>query len=1070
MKASKTSKANGVGAGRKTSASSKAVSILLSLAMCPMLVPTAAFATEDGTQPGAAATTQAQNQTDGKNDTASAFTGEQLESVDSAASNEAQAMDGAASAQSSDNQEGDAESEAIARIEGASYATLQAAIMAAKVGQTVELLADATEDITVEAGKNLTIDLNDKTLTKSGSGMAAIIVAAGATVTIKNGNVVGNSSNYTIQNNGTTILEDVTATAGNIGASMLDNWGTLTVNGGIYTGGLNTLKSEEGSSLKITGGKFVSEYAPKYDITGVVLAYGTTIIEGGDFIQNSTSTGSRVIVTGIVEGYSSITYVVSGTFTSKGGAIFHGLGKATSANFEVSGGLFNKQITEGFCSDGYIPTSTKNADGFYSVKQGSYVASVGSKKYETVNDAIRLAAKDKTVKLLSNVVEDVVVSDAKNVTLDLNGFKLVNVSDHTITNNGILTIMDSGAEKTGIVDNVTHAKGALVNNGTVILKGGTFERSAEAGTLKPYSNGGNSWYTVQNAGTMTIEDGTTINNSGGYSSNVCNKDDSNATLAINGGVLVGGVNAVKNGSNTTLTINGGDFSNTSQYVIMNWSRATIAGGNFSASGSAPYVLFTSSYGADADNLEVTGGVFAGSDKMIRNYYDSTNRGNAAVSGGSFAAEVPSDCCAEGYVCVKNLDGTYSVVVKGEESKSDEGKASGSVATSGVTVAQDEQKDLADAAVKAAESVKDVQVAEGASEASIGGITVDTSAAGKAAEIKKVVEEAAGDNVSVDVKLVVRADQNVKVDDAITKAAPNSNAIPFALSVDMVTEVKNSDGDVTASTTVPVKQTASEIAVAITVDPDSIQGKSVSVARVHDGKVDTIIPDSVDTENGTVVFKTSKFSNYAVLASAKSADLKDYTVDGVRQSVNPADFGYGDDYVFAGWYRNADFSEPYATTDTSGTAYPKFVKVSDLITFKGGSLRMDLGDAAELTYLRFGYTMAIPEGATFVENGWYYKKVTVIQDADVRFVAYNNVLNNDGSVTANLVFNRVGRDYYGTEFNEKAFVEYTTADGTVVEVVENGYQTRSVDQVAQAILNHPMANQQEKDYAQKIINA
>ena len=62
---------------------------------------------------------------------------------------------------------------------------------------------------------------------------------------------------------------------------MIDNWGTLTINSGTYTGGLNTVKSEEGSKLTITGGKFVSDYAPKYNITGTILVYGDTIITGG---------------------------------------------------------------------------------------------------------------------------------------------------------------------------------------------------------------------------------------------------------------------------------------------------------------------------------------------------------------------------------------------------------------------------------------------------------------------------------------------------------------------------------------------------------------------------------------------------------------------------------------------------------------------------------------------------------------------------------------------------------------------------------------------------------------------
>ena len=46
----------------------------------------------------------------------------------------------------------------------------------------------------------------------------------------------------------------------------------------------------------------------------------------------------------------------------------------------------------------------------------------------------------------------------------------------------------------------------------------------------------------------------------------------------------------------------------------------------------------------------------------------------------------------------------------------------------------------------------------------------------------------------------------------------------------------------------------------------------------------------------------------------------------------------------------------------------------------------------------------------------------------------------------------------------------TADGTTVEAVESDYQTRSVGEVADAILKHPMASNSEKEYALKIKSA
>ena len=324
------------------------------------------------------------------------------------------------------------EGQYVAEVNGAKYATLAEAIDAAQDGQTVRLLADATEDVVIS--KSITLDLGGKTLTNTNVGKATISVQSG-TVTVKNGNVVGGNDYYNIEvtkgSNANLTLTDVAATAGNTGSSMIDNWGTLTITSGTYTGGLNVVKSEEGSVLNISGGTFTRETAPRWGITGTVLVYGTTTITGGTFNEKSTSTNARVVVTGRVNGYTSITYVKGGTFNGNGNNVFHHLSPAQADDsFEVSGGTFNKSIPDYYCADGFIPT--KNAAGTYGVKEGHYVAAVGSKKYETLADAIRLAAKGKTVKLLADVADCGILTISKNITLDGGG--------HTISGNSSISV------------------------------------------------------------------------------------------------------------------------------------------------------------------------------------------------------------------------------------------------------------------------------------------------------------------------------------------------------------------------------------------------------------------------------------------------------------------------------------------------------------------------------------------------------------------------------------------------------------------------------------------------------
>ena len=391
----------------------------------------------------------------------------------------------------------------VAEIGSQGYESLQEAVAAAEDGQTVTLLADAAEDVVIS--KSITLDLGGKTLTNTNVGKATISVQSG-TVTVKNGNVVGGNDYYNIEakKDANLTLTDVTATAGNTGSSMIDNWGTLTITSGTYTGGLNVVKSEEDSKLTITGGTFELSYATN-GYTGVIFAYGDTTISGGEFIQSLTTTGRwnhpTVVLTGVVEGHTAITRVTGGHFVNKmsGESIFHGVGKATSDNFKVSGGTFNKSIPDAYCADGFIPT--KNADGTYGVKEGQYVAEIGSKKYETLADAIRLATKGKTVRLLADVEQNTQLTINKSITLDLNGKTIRNTVDIwgdkanailsitngakvTITGNGTIDAKENDCYTINVVKgDLTIENGTFYGNvsvvqmeeGTLSVKGGTFD-------------------------------------------------------------------------------------------------------------------------------------------------------------------------------------------------------------------------------------------------------------------------------------------------------------------------------------------------------------------------------------------------------------------------------------------------------------------------------------------------------------------------------------------------------------------------------------------------------------------
>lgn len=298
------------------------------------------------------------------------------------------------------------------------------------------------------------------------------------------------------------------------------------------------------------------------------------------------------------------------------------------------------------------------------------VATIGDVEYPTVAAAISAAVDNTktTIKLIAEVTESITISDKKDIILDLNGKKITNTAgEHTIVveSGGTLTV-----QGTGIVDNVSHAKACIYNKsgGTVILNGGEFLRSLEVGTYDPYVDNGNSYYTIRNAGNMTINDGTKVTNSGSYSSNVfCGfgKDDISehivpATIVINGGELSGGINALKTDSYGELTIRGGVFKNTTQFVIMNWNKTTISGGSFNNAdtGSGSAVIMNSSYGDDTIGImSITGGTFLG-EVMFDVHSQDTAAGLIQVSGGIFDTD-PS--------------GTRVAIVDGFEKKQVNGK-------------------------------------------------------------------------------------------------------------------------------------------------------------------------------------------------------------------------------------------------------------------------------------------------------------------------------------------------------------------------------------------------------------
>ena len=252
------------------------------------------------------------------------------------------------------------------------------------IEQDTTLNDNYTADITVPAGKTVTLDLDGHTLTNTGRGKATLSVAGNATV--KNGTIIGGISYYNIEvtKGGSLTLENVTATAGNTGSSMIDNWGTLTIEGGDYRGGLDVVKSEPGATLLITDGTFALNHAVAWSFTGVVLSYGDLTITGGTFNQNAKDAPTP---------HTKITGgVFNNAHSSSNAKIFHPMLKATSDNFEVSGGSFNKSVPSGYLKDGLV-CKKNTTTGMYELTTGATGVTLSeSEKTIKVGESFKLEA------------------------------------------------------------------------------------------------------------------------------------------------------------------------------------------------------------------------------------------------------------------------------------------------------------------------------------------------------------------------------------------------------------------------------------------------------------------------------------------------------------------------------------------------------------------------------------------------------------------------------------------------------------------------------------------------------
>lgn len=320
-------------------------------------------------------------------------------------------------------------------------------------------------------------------------------------------------------------------------------------------------------------------------------------------------------------------------------------------------------------------------------------AEAGTQEKPTVvNNADELKAAVEAggyIKLNANITASIEITN--EVHLDLNGKTLTNEADKptiTVANGGSLTVDGSGT-----VDNVSHAKPAVLNQqgGTVVLSGGSYTRSKEDSEK-------NSFYNLQNLGTMTINSGVSVTADGHYSSLVANgwyngsqnTAKQEANLTITGGNFSGGLNTIKNDDWGVLEISGGNFSNTTQATVMNWNQATVSGGTFTSEAD----VFANGYiSADSDKgeLTITGGTFTAGEgnNVVMISQSATNGGKIDISNATMTGNLNLSKAADVTISGTTITGSIKTAAGANVAIKDNSTVTGEVTGAGkVTVSTD----------------------------------------------------------------------------------------------------------------------------------------------------------------------------------------------------------------------------------------------------------------------------------------------------------------------------------------------------------------------------------------------
>ena len=589
----------------------------------------------------------------------------------------------------------------VAQIGSTGYESLAAAIEAAKSGNTVKLLRDTKENVTID--KAMTLDLNGHTLNGgTEKGKPALTITA-RTVTIKDsseaqtGTIMredtaensGVSSHYVIdiQGNAWVMFEsgNVKNNSGNtagkgaslvrVGDDSVDKFPGLNIKGGTFTQDNFIVIKVDRGDLFLNGGTLSSanSYAVenwhRAKIKGGTVngAVSSWTYSGG---SNSTLTISGGTVNGNV---LSVNYGSAESKVAKveitGGTVNGALGTYTYSNdlvpteetakatIEVTGGSFDKDPSKYVTEDA---KTEKNGDGSFGVSK-VYLCKIGGTGYYTMEDAFKAQNDGDTIVLLRDYTTGSTFNSGSiDRTVDLNGYTWTytgtNVNDAAFEINYpdvTLTVKNGTVVSGSMVGLIPSAMGGTItyDNSGLVLDGVTATANGNSG-IETNGNNTNDTVTLKNS-TLNVPNGFGI-----YfpSSGTLTLDNSTVTAKTMGVQVCAGSLSINEGSAVTVTgdavpkaesdgaiQDGAAISVVNRTGYKGLGAVTVSGGKFTAKeGNSAIKAYDWANATESDF--------------------TADKGTVAVSGGTFSSAVPENCCAPGFVPTQNGN-TYGVEIK-----------------------------------------------------------------------------------------------------------------------------------------------------------------------------------------------------------------------------------------------------------------------------------------------------------------------------------------------------------------------------------------------------------------------